>query len=116
MLDLHGFVSETNATNVFVVKSGTLFTPHADSCLPGITRAAVLEAARDEGLRAAEKNVSLTEVYTADEVFTTGTMGGLAPVLEVDGRMVGNGSRGPITSRLQQAHANRAFAKGEPIP
>ncbi len=116
MLDLHGFVSETNATNVFVVKNGTLFTPHADSCLPGITRAAVLEAARDEGVHPVEKNLSLTEVYTADEVFTTGTMGGLAPVLEVDGRMVGNGSRGPITSRLQQAHANRAFAKGAPIP
>ena len=99
-----------------MVKNGTLFTPHADSCLPGITRAAVLEAARDGGLHPVEKNLSLTEVYTADEVFTTGTMGGLAPVLEVDGRTIGNGSRGPITSRLQQAHADRAFAKGEPIP
>lgn len=116
MLDLDGFVSETNATNVFVVKNGTLFTPHADSCLPGITRAAVLEAARDEGLQAVEKNLSLTEVYTADEVFTTGTMGGLAPVLEVDGRMVAGGSRGPLTLRLQKSHAERAFAKGEPIP
>jgi branched-chain amino acid aminotransferase group I len=116
MLDLHGFVSETNATNVFVIKDGTVFTPHADSCLPGITRAAVLRAARDEGLRPTEKNLSLTEVYTADEVFTTGTMGGLAPVLEVDGRTISDGSRGPLTLRLQQAHAQRAFADGESIP
>lgn len=116
MLDLHGFVSETNATNLFVIKDGIVFTPHADSCLPGITRAAVLEAARDEDLGPTEKNVSLTEVYTADEVFTTGTMGGLAPVLEVDGRIISDGSRGPLTLRLQQAHAKRAFANGEPIP
>ena len=116
MLDLHGFVSETNATNIFVVKNSTLLTPHADSCLPGITRATVFETARDEGLRPTEKNISLTEVYTADEVFTTGTMGGLAPVLEVDGRMIADGSRGTITRRLQEAHAKRAFANGEPIP
>ncbi len=116
MLDLHGFVSETNATNVFVIKSGMLYTPHADSCLPGITRAAVLATARYEGLSPIEKNLSLTEVYTADEVFTTGTMGGLAPVLQVDGRVIGNGSRGPLTRSLQLAHANLAVAKGEPIP
>ena len=116
MLDLNGFVSETNATNVFVVKNGTLLTPHADSCLPGITRAAVLDAAREEGLSQAEKNISLTEVYTADEMFTTGTMGGLAPVLEVDGRVIADGSRGTITLRLQRTHSELAFANGEPIP
>ena len=116
MLDLNGFVSETNATNVFVIKNGTLLTPHADSCLPGITRAAVLDAAREEGLSQAEKNISLTEVYTADEMFTTGTMGGLAPVLEVDGRVIADGSRGTITLRLQRTHSELAFANGEPIP
>ena len=115
MLDLNGFVSETNATNVFVLKAGTLFTPRADSCLPGITRADILEAARDEGLRPTEKNISLTEIYTTDEMFTAGTMGGLAPVLEVDGRQIGKGSRGPLTLRLQRMHADRAFANGEPI-
>ena len=115
MLDLHGFVSETNATNVFVVRSGELLTPHADSCLPGITRATVIETARDDGIVVVERNISLAEVYTADEVFTTGTMGGLAPVLEVDGRRVGIGARGPLTLRLQALHAERAFQTGAAI-
>ena len=113
MLDLNGFVSETNATNVFLIREGTLFTPHADSCLPGITRSTVMEAAREDGLPVVEKNLSLTEVYTADEMLTTGTMGGLAPVLDVDGRKIGNGRRGPVTLRLQRLHAERAYANGE---
>ena len=116
MLDIQGFVSETNATNVFLVQDGALVTPHADSCLPGITRGTVIETARDAGVPADEKNISLTEVYTADEMFTTGTMGGLAPVLAVDGRKIGSGTRGAVTLRLQQLHAERAFANGEPIP
>lgn len=115
MLDLHGYVSETNATNMFLVRDGSLFTPHADSCLPGITRGTVTGTARANGIEVTEKNLSLTEVYTADEMFTTGTMGGLAPVLEVDGRQIGNGRRGPVTLRLQQLHASRAFETGEPL-
>ena len=116
MLDVHGFVAETNATNVFFVRRGALFTPTTDSCLPGVTRAALIEAAREDGIRVVEKNLSLTEVYTADEMFTTGTMGGLAPVLEVDGRRIGRGARGPLTLRLQRLHLERAFEHGEPIP
>ena len=116
MLDLHGFVSETNATNVFVARNGELLTPHPDSCLPGITRASVIEIARDNGIAMVERNISLTEIYTADEAFTTGTMGALAPVLEVDGRRTGTGARGPLTLRLQALHAERAFERGEPIP
>ena len=115
MLDLNGFVAETNATNVFVIRAGALCTPHADSCLPGVTRASLIEAAREDGLQVVEKNLSLAEIYTADEMFTTGTMGGLSPVIEVDGRRIGGGSRGPITRRLQQLHRERAFADGEPI-
>ena len=113
MLDLNGFVSETNATNVFLIRAGTLFTPHADSCLPGITRSTVMEVAKDVGLPVVEKNLSLTEVYTADEMLTTGTMGGLAPVLDVDGRRIGTGRRGPVSLRLQRLHAERAYANGE---
>jgi branched-chain amino acid aminotransferase len=116
MLDLAGFVAETNATNLFVVKRGALVTPHADSCLPGITRGMVLELAREAGIEAREKNLSLTEVYTADEVFTSGTMGELAPVLEVDGRTIGGGQVGPLTQRLQQLYAVRTAREGEPIP
>ena len=72
----------------------------------------MIEAAREDGLQVVEKNLSLTEVYTADEMFTTGTMGGLAPVLEVDGRRIGGGSRGLLTLRLQQSHRERAFEWG----
>lgn len=116
MLDLNGFVAETNATNVFLVRSGVLVTPHADACLPGITRGIVLELAASDGIETVERNVSLSEVYTAGEVFTTGTMGGLAPVLEVDGRSIGDGGIGPVTRRLQELHRAHAREEGELLP
>lgn len=114
MLDLAGFVSETNDTNVFVIKKGTLYTPHADSCLPGITRALVIRLAREQGLPVVEKNLSLTEVYSADEVFTTGTMGELTPVLEVDGRKIGDRA-GPLTRTMQELHGSWVRKNGTPI-
>ena len=113
MLDLNGFVSETNATNVFLIKRGALLTPHADSCLPGITRGVVIQIARAEGIPLGERNISLAEVYTAGEMFTTGTMGELSPVLEVDGRRIGAGKRGDQTKRLQQLHAAWVRENGE---
>lgn len=116
MLDTHGFVSETNATNIFIVKRGLLLTPHADSCLPGITRAKVLGLARELSIAALERNVSIAEVHAADEVFTTGTMGELSPVLEVDGRDVGSGTVGPVTLRLREAYWERTRGEGEPLP
>ena len=116
MLDLQGFVAETNATNVFLVRDGTVVTPSADACLSGITRGIVLELAEGAGLQILERNVSLSEVYTADEVFTAGTMGGLTPVLEVDGRVIGSGNPGPITRRLQELHRAHAKVEGEPLP
>ena len=116
MLDLHGYVSETNATNIFAVKNGALVTPHADSCLPGVTRRVVLELARAEGIEAAERNVSLSELYVADEVFTTGTMGELSPVLEIDGRKIGSGAAGEMTRRLRRLYREKASSEGEPLP
>ncbi len=116
MLDMQGFVSETNATNIFVVKGGALVTPHADSCLPGITRGNVIRIAREAGISVTERNVSMTEVYTADDVFTTGTMGELSPVLEVDGRRIGTGEIGPTTRRLQGLYADMTARDGEPLP
>ncbi len=116
MLDLNGFVAETNATNVFLVRDEAVITPSADSCLPGITRAVVLELAADAGWKVAERNVSLAEVYTADEVFTTATMGELSPVLEVDGRAIGGGSVGPVTERLRALHRDHTSKEGEPLP
>lgn len=116
MLDLAGFVAETNATNVFVVRDGVLVTPRPDACLPGITRGIVLEVARDAGIETSERNVSLSEVYTAAEVFTSGTMGELSPVLEVDGRVIGDGSPGPLTRRFQDLHRARTREEGEALP
>ena len=116
MLDIQGFVSETNDTNLFVVNKGVVMTPHADSCLPGLTRAMVLDICRANGIPAEERNLSLTEVYSADEVFTTGTMGELTPVLEADGRTIGDGRRGDMTRRLQALHREFAFAHGTELP
>lgn len=116
MLDVHGFVAETNATNLFAVRRGQVLTPHGDACLPGITRGIVLELSREAGYPTLERNVSLTELYVADEVFTTGTMGELAPVLEIDGRVIGDGRIGPITRELQARFADRTAREGTPIP
>ncbi len=116
MLDVNGFVSETNDTNLFIVTRDQLLTPHADSCLPGITRRMILDIARAEQFPAIERNISLTELYTADEVFTTGTMGELTPVLEADGRAIGNGGAGEMTRRLQKLHREHAWETGTDLP
>ena len=116
MLDIFGYVSETNATNIFLIKRGEVLTPHADSCLPGITRSTVIGIARGAGIPLTERNVSLTEVYTADEVFTTGTVGELSPVLEVDGRRIRDEGIRPVTTRLQELYAELTANEGEPLP
>ena len=116
MLDIYGFVSETNATNIFLIKRNQVLTPHADSCLPGITRGVVINSAREADIPIVERNISISEVYTADEMFTTGTVGELSPVLEVDGRRIGDGEIGPLTRRLQELHAELTAHEGEPLP
>lgn len=88
MLDAYGYASELNGTNIFMVSKGQLFTPFADACLHGITRGLVMELAGDIGVRCHEKNISLTELYNADGVFCTGTMGELTPIVEIDGREI----------------------------
>jgi branched-chain amino acid aminotransferase len=100
MLDLHGFVAETNATHVFLVRGETVLTSRPSACPEGITRATVLQLCRDHGILCEEKELSLTEVYRAEEVFCTGTLGELAPVIRVDGRAIGAGTPGPLTLRL----------------
>lgn len=116
MLDTAGFIAETNDTNIFLVQNGILLTPFADACLPGLTRQMILDIAEAEGIPAREKNLSLTELYSADEAFTTGTMGELTPILEADGRVVGKGTRGDMTRRLQALHRSYAWESGEPLP
>ena len=93
MLDLNGFVAETNATNIFMIKNGDVFTPFADACLPGITRGLIIKICRENKIPIFEKNISVTEFYNADQVFTTGTMGELAQVIEIDKRQINNTGR-----------------------
>ena len=109
MLDDRGFLAETNATNVFLIRDGVLCTPFGHACLPGITRAYTLNLASTLGIPIKEGDFSLTELYTADEAFTTGTMGGLAHIAEVDGRRIGPANQpgpGPVTIQLQLAYPN----------
>ncbi len=105
MLDLDGFVSETNSANVFMVDDGILMTPHADHCLPGITRETVLILAEQLGIRTEVRRISLAEFHAADEVFTTGTMGALTPVTMIDGRLIGSGTKGSVTTKIQEAYS-----------
>lgn len=100
MLDYDGFVAETNATHVFIVHKGVVMTSRTDSCPEGITRATVLDLCAANDIPYEVKNISLTEVYRADEMFCTGTMGELAPVVSLDGRTIGSGEGGPMTQRL----------------
>ncbi|MEL7161104.1 MAG: aminotransferase class IV [Bacteroidota bacterium] len=102
MLDKDGYVAEANGVNVFTIRKGKVFTPHADFCLPGITRATVLQLCRDNGIPCAEKRLSLTEFYTADEVFTTGTMGELTRVRAIDGREIVNKEKESTLEHLQE--------------
>ncbi len=115
MLDHRGFIAETNATNIFLVTGGLLATPTAAACPEGITRAAVLELAADAGIPHVIGDYSLTELYTADEVFVTGTMGGIAPVISVDGRTVGSGAAGPVTGQLAKLLAELTARTGTPV-
>jgi branched-chain amino acid aminotransferase len=115
MLDLRGFVAETNATHLFVVQHGEILTSFAHACPEGITRATLVEICAGAGLRLREKDLSLTEVYRADELFCSGTMGELAPVVKVDGRPIANGAPGPVTRRLADLYRARTAVEGEPM-
>ena len=110
MLDPTGAVATCNATNFFVVRHGELWTSTGHYSLHGITRAVVLEEAITAGIITRELPFSLTDVYSADEAFVTGTFGGLTPVSEVDGRLIGTGSRGPVTSHLNDLYRDAVAA------
>jgi branched-chain amino acid aminotransferase len=101
MLDPHGFVATCNSTHFFIVRKGEVWTSTGDYCLGGITRANVLQVCREAGIPAREKNFSLTEAYSAEEAFCTGTFAGVVPVREIDGRTIGDGQPGPMVARLQ---------------
>ncbi len=101
MLDHNGFVAELNDINLFMIKNGVVLTPLPDACLHGITRGLVMEICRDKGIPVEERNLSLTEFYTADEVFGSGTMGELTPVKEIDGRAIVNRSGKQVLNQLR---------------
>ena len=101
LLDTDGYVSEGAGENVFIVKTGKIYTPDLASCLDGITRDSVLTMARDMGIEVIEKRITRDEMYCADEAFFTGTAAEVTPIRELDNRTIGIGSRGPITEKLQ---------------
>ena len=115
MLDGRGFVAETNATHLFAVAGGALLTPYAMACPEGITRQTVLDLAARHEIPAVVRDLSLTEMYTADEVFCTGTMGEIAAVTEIDGRRIGDGAVGPLTSRIAAIYRAHATENGVPV-
>jgi branched-chain amino acid aminotransferase len=104
MLDPHGFVATCNSTHFFIVRKGEVWTSTGMYCLGGITRANVLRICAESGIAAEQRSFSLTEVYSADEAFVTGTFAGLVPVHTVDGRRIGSGERGPMVERLQRLY------------
>jgi branched-chain amino acid aminotransferase len=112
MLDQRGFVAETNATHIFLVSGDVLGAPTTAACPEGITRQAVLELAAAASLPTAVGDYSLTQLYSADEVFVTGTMGGLTPVLALDGRPIGDGKPGPVTAQLTDLFAQLTATSG----
>jgi len=115
MLDTRGFVAETNATHLFAVEGGVVRTPHAHACPEGITRAAVLELCRGHAIPHEVTDLSLTQVYRADELFCTGTIGELAAVTAVDGRRIGGGAVGPVTLRLSELFRDLTEQEGVPV-
>jgi branched-chain amino acid aminotransferase len=118
MLDTRGFVAETNATHVFIVRnsgsrtSGDLATGHVVACPEGITRATVIEICAAEKIRCVETDLSLVDVYGAHEMFCTGTMGELAGVIRIDNRQIGDGNVGPMTKRLSDLYLQRTATEG----
>ena len=112
MLDTRGLVAETNATHIFIVRNGDLATSRVVACPEGMTRATVIEICAAEKIRCVETDLSVVDVYGADEMFCTGTMGELAAVTKIDNRQIGNGKVGPMTKRLSDLYAERTASEG----
>ena len=113
LLDHEGYVAEGSGENIFIVRNGVLYTPDLTSALEGITRETVMTLAEDIGLSVKEKRITRDEVYVADEAFFTGTAAEVTPIRELDGRVIGNGKRGPITEQLQTLYFEVVHGKSE---
>ncbi|MDQ6791093.1 MAG: branched-chain-amino-acid transaminase [Candidatus Dormibacteraeota bacterium] len=115
MLDDAGFLAEASAANLFLVKDGCVLTPWAKACLDGITRRTVMDLATAQGRAVVERDLSVTEILNADEVFLTGTGTEITPVVEVEGRRIGDGAAGAVTLSLQEAYSEVVRSEGTPI-
>ncbi|MGY8817395.1 MAG: branched-chain amino acid transaminase [Pseudomonadales bacterium] len=104
MLDVEGFIAEGSGENVFIIKNGIVYTPELSSCLDGITRKTVMQLAEEAGYKVIEKRITRDEVYIADEAFFTGTAAEVLPIRELDGRILGSGHRGPVTTLMQSQY------------
>ena len=115
MLDKDGFVAEANGVNLFCISNGTVYTPHATSCLPGITRKLVIDICEQSNISCREKQLSITEFYIADEVFVTGTMGELTRVSEIDGRSIINKANESLLDRIAANFGKLTASSGTQI-
>ena len=110
MFDPNGYVSTCNSTNFFIVRNGEVWTSTGEYCLKGITRSVVIDLCKENSISIFEKNFSIDDVYTADEVFVTGTFAGLIPVIEIDDRQINAGQRGEYTKKLQNHYKDQLFS------
>ena len=113
--DTNGYLSEGSGDNIFVVKNGEIITPPTLNNLRGVTRLVALECARDLGITVVERNMGYFDLYTADEVFVTGTAAEVGPIVTIDGRTIGSGRPGPITRQLMSAFKTATSQSGTPI-
>jgi len=116
LLDPEGYVAEGSGENIFLVRDGVLYTPELTSALDGITRDTIFRLAAELGLKIVEKRITRDEVYIADEAFFTGTAAEVTPIRELDGRMIGKGSRGPITEKLQTMYFDLVHGRAQMHP
>jgi branched-chain amino acid aminotransferase len=116
LLDAAGYVMEGSGENIFIVREGVLYTPDLTSALDGITRKTVMSLADELGIEVVEKRITRDEVYIADEAFFTGTAAEVTPIREVDGRAIGSGTRGPITTRLQELYFDQVHGRRDENP
>jgi branched-chain amino acid aminotransferase len=116
MLNAQGYVAEGTADNLFIAKHGALFTPPLSAgALYGITRATVIELAEQAGVEVSEPNLTRHDLFNADECFVTGTGAEIMPVVKIDGRAIGTGKPGPLTTKLVQEYHALTRVSGEPI-
>ena len=111
LLDTEGYIAEGSGENIFIVRDGVIYTPELTSALDGITRATILTLAADFNYTVKEKRITRDEVYVADEAFFTGTAAEVTPIRELDTRVIGSGTRGPVTEKLQSAYFDLVHGK-----